>query len=95
MTDLDDAAAMLESREGVVDSVSLSPGQLILALDKKGSYRHYGNDGAQPEPLCKVDDQDPVNVDGADAMLNAGQPKAPVSCTLRDGTTLFVTVWEK
>lgn len=91
MTEQADAMQLILARE----AKGLDPRATIAAAYQKESYRHFGNDGEAEEPLCKVSDQDSVPVDGTDGALNFGSTVVPVACTLDDGSTLYVTSWER
>jgi hypothetical protein len=91
-----DARMIIHAREGKIETFDKSPAGVISEMYAKDTYRHYGNDEAPPAPLCNVNEQDPVEVDNyEDAVINLGQPKEPVACTLEDGTVFYVSAWEK
>ncbi len=62
----------------------------ITAAYSEETYRHYGNANEGAKPLCKVDDQNPVDV-VTDGGLNDGGPRTPIACHLQDGTQMYAT----
>ena len=93
-TEEHDAQLIIHAREGKIETYDKSPAQVIESIYQSRNYRHFGNSGEDKPPLCRVDDQDEIKVDGGqDGLLNMGQPSEPVQCSLDGGIHVYAISW--
>lgn len=93
-TEEHDAQLIIHAREGKIETFDKSPAQVIESVYQSRYYQHFGNAGEDKPPLCRVDDQDEIEVaEAQDGLLNTGQPSEPVQCTLDGGIHVYAISW--